>query len=71
MSFPFDKAENIASNSIPERMLVSNSVIVEDLSYDGFKDNSPLTRTGDLGMLTDGDYGLSNFKVDSISLEGK
>jgi hypothetical protein len=49
---------------------VRDSVIVEDKSYDGFKDHSQLTRSGGLWMLTDGEYGLTNFKVNSISLEG-
>ena len=46
----------------------SGSVTVEDLSYDGFKDGSAWT--GGLGMLTDGEYGSSNFKVDASTLKG-
>lgn len=46
----------------------SGSVSVEDLTYDGFKDDS--TWTGGLGMLTDGEYGSSNFKVDASTLKG-
>lgn len=65
------KAENVLTTySTPGRASVSNSVIVEDTSYDGFKDHSQLTRSGGLWMLTDGEYGLTNFKVNSISLEG-
>ena len=62
----FGQAENLAY-SIPGRTSVSNSVTVEDLSYDAVKDHSPLIRTG---MLTDGEYGISNFKEDSISPKG-
>lgn len=65
----FGQAENLAY-SIPGRTSVSNSVTVEDLSYDAVKDHSPLIRTGGLGMLTDGEYGISNFKEDSISPKG-
>ncbi len=65
------KAENaLTTYSTPGRASVSNSIIVEDMNYDGFKDHSQLTRTGGLWMLTDGEYGLTNIKVNSISLEG-
>ncbi|XP_046642063.1 discoidin domain-containing receptor tyrosine kinase B-like isoform X2 [Daphnia pulicaria] len=65
-------AENVSTTySTPGRASVRDSVIVEDKSYDGFKDHSQLTRSGGLWMLTDGEYGLTNFKVNSISLEGQ
>ena len=47
----------------------SDVLTVDDLSYDGFKETN--VWTNGLGMLTDGQYGLDNFKMDLGARKGK
>ncbi len=67
------------SYSIPVGDTWSGTLILDDLTYDGFKEpNEGIGESstgisqwrGGLGMLTDGHYGLDNFKMDLGARKG-
>ena len=64
---------NIVSYSIPVGDTWSGTLILDDLTYDGFKEpnEAGISRwRGGLGMLTDGHYGQDNFKMDLGARKG-
>lgn len=60
--------EHIVSYSIPVGNTWSDALTVDDLFYDGLKETN--LWTNGLGMLTDGHYGLDNFKMDLGARKG-
>ena len=67
LSLP-DSIDNILSYSIPVGSAWSDVFTVDDLSYDGLKETN--VWANGLGMLTDGQYGLDNFKMDLGARKG-
>jgi len=65
----FLSIEHIISYSIPAGSTWSDVLAVDDSFYDGLKETN--VWTNGLGMLTDGHYGLDNFKMDIGARKGR
>ena len=56
-------AENLLSYDVPQGMVRGATLELLDITYDGLEDSLTGFLTGGLGQLTDGKYGLENYRA--------